>query len=136
MGSPSETPRNQSAGDPRTAGIATVGWITLSGLALCIPLSVILMRTSPLAAGALSIALILGAGLMAMRIWSSGKRLVNQKENEKLAKRVEDLEERLANLEMIDSLEAHFAAKHTVPTRAGNTGMGPTPASEERAFPS
>jgi hypothetical protein len=78
------------------------------------------MRTSPLAAGALSIALILGAGLMAMRIWSSGKRLVNQKENEKL----------------IDSLEAHFAAKHTAPTRAGNTGMGPTPASEERAFPS
>ena len=109
-----------------------MSWVTLSGLALCIPLSGILMRTSPLAAGAL----ILGAGLMAVRIWSSGERRVILKENEKLAKRVEDLEERLANLEMIDSLEAHFAAKHTAPTRAGNTGMGPTPASEERAFPS
>ena len=132
MGSPPESPRNQSTRDPRTAGIATVSWVTLSGLALCIPLSGILMRTSPLAAGAL----ILGAGLMAVRIWSSGERRVILKENEKLAKRVEDLEERLANLEMIDSLEAHFAAKHTAPTRAGNTGMGPTPVSEERAFPS
>ncbi|MDA1001644.1 MAG: hypothetical protein O2807_14150 [bacterium] len=108
--------RNQSntnqTGDPRVSGIATVGWITLAGLALCVPLSAIIGRMSPLMAGAIPLALIVGAGLMAVRIWSSGEKLVNQKENEALKNRIEDLEDRLKNLEMIDSLEAHFAEKH------------------------
>lgn len=125
MATPPEIPKNQSTGDPRVSGIATVGWIALAGLALCVPLSGVLMRASPLAAGLLPITIILGAGLMAVRIWSSGEKLVNQKENEKLVKRVEELEERLGNLEMIDSLEAHFAQKHSSPTEAGNTNMGP-----------
>lgn len=133
MGSPPEIPKNQNAGDPRISGIATVGWVTLAGLSLCIPLSAILMKSSPLAAGALPIAMIVGAGLMAVRIWSSGEKLVNQKENEKLSKRIEDLEERLGNLEMIDSLEAHFAEKHSKEIEVGNTSMGPTRTSEGNA---
>jgi hypothetical protein len=52
---------------------------------------------------------------------------VNQKENEALTKRISELEERLCNLEMIDSLEAHFAEKHREPTPPGNTNMGPPP---------
>jgi Tfp pilus assembly protein PilN len=125
MGTPPDLSREQRTGDPRVSGIATVGWITLAGLALCVPLAALLK--SPLIAGALPLALILGSGLMAMRIWSSREKLVNQKENEVLTKRISELEERLSNLEMIDSLEAHFAEKHRKPTPPGNTNMGPPP---------
>lgn len=66
---------------------------------------------------------------MAVRIWSSGERQVNQEENEALKKRIDDLEERLTNLEMVDSLEAHMAEKHRSPEEPTSEGsvMGPTP---------
>ena len=79
----------------------------------------------------------MGSSAVAARIisWrlSSGEKLVNQKENEALKARIQDLEERLANLEMIDSLEAHFAEKHRPPE--GEETAGPTmgPPQEESA---
>lgn len=129
--SPPSLPPDQSPEDPRVSGIATVGWITLAALAICIPLSAVLKSSSALAAGALPLVIILGAGLMAVRIWSSGERLVNQKENEALRRQIAALEERLSNLEMIDSMEAHFAHKHGAPGPGGKTTMGPRPSSEE-----
>lgn len=123
--------------DPRVSGIATVGWITLAGLGLCVPLSTILGRLSPLLAGAIPLTILVGAGLMAVRIWSSGEKLVNQRENEALKDRIDELDERLKNLEMIDSLEAHFAQKHG--SRLAQTpdpptmGPPPPPTREETA---
>ena len=129
--------KDEKNSDPRVAGIATVGWVTLSALALCIPLTASVGVFSGAAAMAIPLAVILGAGVMAVRIWSSGERTVNQAGNDELANRIGKLEERLANLEMIDSVEAHFAEKHRAPGVTSSLGparsstMGPRPETVE-----
>lgn len=117
--------------DPRVAGISTVGWVTLSALGICIPLTAILGQYNGIAALALPLAVVAGAGVIAVRIWSSGEKTVNHRENERLAERIAELETRLGNLEMIDSVEAHFAERHrpdpaTRPSPA-TPAMGPPP---------
>ena len=130
MSTPPNLPSDEQESDPRVAGIVTVGWASLGALALCIPITGVLKESSALAAGLLPLAIILGAGMLAVRIWSSGEKLVNKQLNEALNSRLSELEERLANLETIDSMEEHFAQKHSNPQPAGgNTTMGP-PASE------
>ena len=118
-------------GDPRVSGIATVGWITLAALAICIPLIGVLGRSA--FSFAIPLAVIVGSGLMAVRIWSSGEKLVNQKENEALKEKISDLEERLASLEMIDSLEAHFAAKNRPPEGSAESSATMGPRQDESA---
>lgn len=101
--------------DPRVAGITAVGWGTFLFLGLCIPM--MFAVSNPLVAAALPLSLIVGAGLLSARIWSSGERHVNQKANEKLTERIAELEERLLNLEMVDSVEAHMAERHRSPDK-------------------
>lgn len=113
--------------DPRVAGITIVGGITLAGLGLCIPL--MLLASGTMIAAALPLAMIVGSGLLSARIWSSGERHVNEKANEKLTERLAELEERLANLEMVDSVEAHFAERHRSP-EAPTMGPPPPPIQE------
>ena len=79
MSTPPELSELQKSSDPRVAGIATVGWVAVSCLAICIPIAAILKGASPIAAGALPLVVILGAGLIAVRVWSSGEKLVNQR---------------------------------------------------------
>jgi hypothetical protein len=109
------TTSDEKRGDPRVEGIATVGWITLAALGVCIPLTAVIGEFAGAMAVLFPLAVLLGSGIMAMRIWSSGERRVNEENREALTERVRDLEERLANLEMIDSLEAHFAGKNRLP---------------------
>ena len=121
---------DKKPGDPRVEGIATVGWVTLAALGICIPLSAIIGETAGWLTPILPLSIIFGAGIMAVRIWSSGEKQVNQKENDALRQRIEDLEERLGNLEVVDSLEAHMAERHRPPSEdhdAGSTEptMGP-----------
>jgi hypothetical protein len=130
MGTNRKPSESEKPGDPRVEGIATIGWITLAALGICIPLTGIVGAFAGAAAALVPLSILVGAGLMAMRIWSSGEKQVHLKENEALQGRIRDLEERLANLEMVDSLEAHFAAKHggrpTLPNGIeGNATMGP-----------
>ena len=116
--------------DPRVAGITTVGWVTLSALGICIPLTGILGSYNGIAALALPLAVVAGAGVLAIRIWSSGEKTVNNRENEKLKEHIAGLEKRLENLEMIDSVEAHFAERHRPEESARSrpaTTMGPPP---------
>ena len=134
MGEEKTTRESESESDPRVEGIATVGWVTLAALGISIPLSAIGGAFTGWLAAALPLTIILGAGIMSMRIWSSGEKLVNEKENEALKDRIQDLEERLANLEMVDSLEAHFAEKHRHPQEEGPLVEGTSvmgPAREE-----
>ena len=130
MTTPQDQPSSDRKTDPRVAGISTLGWVTLSALALSIPIMGILKSASAVAAAALPLAIILGSGVLAVRIWSSGEKLVNRKETDALKARLAQLEERLGNLEMIDSLEAHFAEKHSQSATTGSSTMGP-PASSE-----
>ena len=112
--------------DPRVAGIATVGWVSLAMLGISIPLVAQLKEVSVLLAGALPIVIMLGAGLMAVRVWSTGEKTVNRRENEALRKRMAELEERLASLEMVDSLEAHFARRHGASASSLSEAESPT----------
>ncbi len=108
----------------RVAGIAAVGATSLCMLGLSIPLAAILARYSIWMAGALPLAILIGAGIMTARIWFQPDTPLSPTETEALRERVRELEERLANLEMIDSVEAHFANKHH-PTHPSDTSDHP-----------
>lgn len=127
MKSQPEDPGPKPAGDPRVDGLVTVGWVTLAALGISIPLTGIIAGYSGWMAPLLPFGILIGSGLMAMRIWSSGERQVNREANEALAARIQELEERLANLEMVDSLEAHFAERHrSASPSSGASGEVPT----------
>jgi hypothetical protein len=112
----------------RVAGTAIVGITSLLMLGLSTLLAAILARYSIWLAGALPLAILVGAGFLTARIWFQGEKSDSPTETEILRERVKDLEERLANLEMIDSVEAHFANKQqaaTPPSVKPGTGERP-----------
>lgn len=102
----SETGRGK---DPRWDALATVWWGVVAMLAVCIPL-VFVTRLTMLPV------FVLGAGVVATAIVLGGHRssraaLESEAERERLEGRIRELEERLANVEVIESFENRLAEK-------------------------
>ena len=117
----------EESGDPRVGGLITVGWVSLAMLGICIPLVAIIGAFAGPWATALPAGIVLGAGLMAIFIWRSGSKAVAGDDREKLLARIDELEKRLGNLEMIESIEEHFAEKSRRKSEPGLMGPEQVP---------
>ena len=99
------------ASDPRTKALAKTWEAGFGILALCIPL--VIITKSPL----IPIMAILGLAVVAMYVWRTGDKgdrsseAAFQAENEELRAKLKELEERLANVEVINRFEDRLAEK-------------------------
>lgn len=93
--------------DARPDAIGRVWGISLAMLGICIPLCVLLKSA------ALPIIVIGAAALVSMLIWQSESRknAAADKDAEALRARIQELEERLANVEVINSFEERLAER-------------------------
>ncbi|NIP95804.1 MAG: hypothetical protein GWO24_21165, partial [Akkermansiaceae bacterium] len=64
-------------------------------MGVSIPLTAIAGAYAGWLAAAIPVTIILGAAVLSVRIWSSGEKQVDSRENEVLKERIKDLEERL-----------------------------------------
>lgn len=101
-----EQPKKRST-DSRANAVNNIWSAALGMLVLCIPLCA-MVRSA-----AIPIAIIVGAAVVTFYIWNSGeKRGTDQhSENETLKARIKELEDRLANVEVINRFEDRLAEK-------------------------
>ena len=97
----------QPVQDARPDAIGQVWGTAIGMLAVCIPLCVLLKS------GAIPIIVIVGAVLVSMHIWQTESRQTADadEEAEALRTRIAELEERLANVEVINSFEERLAER-------------------------
>lgn len=97
--------------DRKLGALVHIGWITISLLAISIPM--IKMLPSP-AGGLLPffiIATAVGSGLAIWRGGGKGETRASQAELIADREKIAELEERLANVELIDSVDRKLAAR-------------------------
>lgn len=99
--------QDQIKGDARPDAIGQVWGTAVGMLAICIPLCVLLKSA------ALPIIVICAAGLVSMYVWKNEPRktATADQEAEALRARIQELEERLANVEVINSFEERLAER-------------------------
>ena len=113
--------------DPRAQALSQVWRSAFVMLALCLPVSFVLR--SPI----LPLAVILTAAAVAFYVWSKNEPSKSRDaENEALRAKIRELEERLANVEVINRFEERLAARQAGldPDRrqAADTAPSPPPA--------
>jgi len=93
--------------DPRPTALGNIWGSAVAMLALCIPLGAI-FRSS-----ILPILIIAGAALVSLYIWQSGsaEREADTSEADALRSKIKELEDRLANVEVINRFEDRLAEK-------------------------
>ena len=99
--------KNQGGNDARPDAIGQVWGTAVGMLAICIPLCVLLKS------GALPIIVICAAVLVSMYVWKTEPRktTATNKEAEELRAQIRELEERLANVEVINHFEERLAER-------------------------
>lgn len=95
--------------DSRLHTVKQIGGLGVAMLAICIPLSPSIGHSSPLLAGLLPLAVIVGVGVTMITVWLTPRRNANARELAELQRQVAELNERLTNLETIDSFERRMA---------------------------
>ena len=101
---------DQNKGDFRPDAIGQVWWAALAMLAICIPLGAVLKS------GAIPLVVIGGAVLATMYVWKTNPQKTSRAEDEAetLRAKIRELEERLANVEIINSFEERLAERSLV----------------------
>lgn len=93
--------------DPRTAALNNVWGSALAMLALCIPLCAVLRSAM------IPILVVAGTAIVSLYIWWSGaaEREADTSEADALRDKIKELEDRLANVEVINRFEDRLAEK-------------------------
>lgn len=100
-------PAPNQTDDPRPRAVSQIWGAAIGMLALCIPLCFVI-RTA-----ALPVFVIAGASLVTLYIWTAGAKTqdASTDETEALRAKIKELEERLANVEVINRFEDRLAEK-------------------------
>jgi len=116
--------KEEVAKDPRIEALETIWWGAVAMLAICIPLC------SVLRGPAMAYAVVVGAAAASIGVWATGarKRRVAEvakeseleKENERLKSKLEEMEERLGNVETMSRFEMRLAAEEEIAKRRRN----------------
>ena len=99
--------------DPRPKTVGLIGCLGLTMLAICIPLAGILAGPLPWMAALLPLAVIVGLGISIIAIWLAKPRKAHLREIAELQRQLAELNERLTNLETMDSFERRLAFRET-----------------------
>lgn len=101
--------------DPRIEALETIWWGAVAMLAICIPLCTVLRGP------AMAYAVVIGAAAASIGVWATGARKRRgvqmakeselEKENVMLKAKLEEIEERLANMETMSRFEMRLAAE-------------------------
>jgi len=99
--------RSRRRGDSRPAALGNIWGSAIAMLVLCIPLAAV-SRTANL-----PLIIIVGTAVVSLYIWWSGsaERKAESSEADELRAKIKELEERLANVEVINRFEDRLAEK-------------------------
>ncbi|HEX8296274.1 MAG TPA: hypothetical protein VF593_08235 [Chthoniobacteraceae bacterium] len=111
-------PPDKKPEDQRAKALANVWGFALVMLVVCVPLCA-MFRTA-----VIPLTIIAGAAVVTLYIWSRGEKDsgVQDAENESLRTKIQELEERLANVEVINRFEDRLAEKELRRTAADPSG--------------
>jgi len=102
---------NQPEKDPRPGNLIRLGCIGSTLLALCIPIAITIGLKEPLLAIVLPLAVVAGFTIGLLVIWFTPLRKADTRELEAIKGQLAGLDQRLSNLEMIDSYERRRAER-------------------------
>ncbi len=116
-------PSKSKPSDERAKAVGGVWRAAIAMLALSIPLCAILRSAM------IPIAVIVGAALVTLYVWSNGGagKDAEPSENEALREKIKELEERLANVEVINRFEDRLAEKQLRKAQEGTAGDDASP---------
>ena len=120
-----DSDKNEDKPDPRVAATSVIAGTSVGMLAICIPL--VAVMKNPI----FPFVVVGGAALAIAGVWYFGRNqgaATQSKEIATLESTIEDLKERLENVEVINRYEATLAERSLEEMDEGTTGksMGPT----------